>query len=170
AGADSRDLLSTLVKHQNPPGRGYFGLCGCGPASGTEAIVLPKFDSAVCTVHRHFLRLNLRDLPEHCSSNRSGAERRMDIMSNKAPDHRHLHTAADRVSELEKAAWEGFGQGLWAASLAKFDEALQIDPASEGALQGTVAGLRKEQKFDKAAAFLAEALLKRPTSRGILSE
>ena len=47
---------------------------------------------------------------------------------------------------------------------------LQIDPGSEGALQGTVAGLRKEQKFDKAAAFLAEALLKRPTSRGILSE
>jgi tetratricopeptide (TPR) repeat protein len=94
----------------------------------------------------------------------------MDVMSTKAPDHSHLHANAARVSELERAAWEAFGQGLWAEALARFHEALQIDSASEGALQGAIAALRKERKFDKASAFLAQALLKRPTSRGILSE
>jgi tetratricopeptide (TPR) repeat protein len=59
---------------------------------------------------------------------------------------------------------------LWTEALAIFEAALQIDSASEGALQGSIACLRKEEKFDQAAAFLAQALLKHPASRGILSE
>ena len=74
------------------------------------------------------------------------------------------------ITGLEKQGWRHFEDTEWDKAIEVFDSILQIDSSNEGALQGRIASLRKEQRFVESHQFLDAALKLRPTSIGILSE
>lgn len=74
------------------------------------------------------------------------------------------------IVTLEEQAWADFVANRFDAARTKFDQALVIDRQSEGALQGSVASLRKQRLFQPAAELLRTALELHPRSIGLLSE
>ena len=79
-------------------------------------------------------------------------------------------TQRGRKKQLADEAWRYFNVQDIAAAKAAFDRFLHLDPLDEGALQGKIACLRKEQAFGEAERLIADALAHHPTSIGILCE
>ena len=77
---------------------------------------------------------------------------------------------ATQEKPLERNGWQLFEQNRWVDSARVFDQLLEINPRNEGALQGKIACLRKQDKFSEAGSLLQEALQIHPESVGILCE
>ena len=71
---------------------------------------------------------------------------------------------------LELNGWQLLQEKHWGDAALVFGQLLEINRANEGALQGTIACLRKQGSFSEARSRLREALQLHPDSIGILCE
>ena len=81
----------------------------------------------------------------------------------------HSNQAMQEKS-LELNGWQLLQEKHWGDAALVFGQLLEINRANEGALQGTIARLRKQGSFSEARSRLREALQLHPDSIGILCE
>lgn len=74
------------------------------------------------------------------------------------------------IEELERQGWALVSERQYDAAVARFKTVFARDPKSVAAYQGTIAALRKQQRYKEAETLLAKASAVHPEAAGILAE